>query len=165
MGSFQEFQDKYKLRNVFSSYARIESIDTIAGGVGISASSPMETLISMKTKLFKDVLHGGYIAHGDINFSNQGMNWLPNMSEIKVDGTVDLRGNKLENLYGAPKEFTSLKSDFGNFSSWAEVPEALKQPSEKQIAEEKAYAETKAKLIAERKSKTVLGRIMSKLGG
>lgn len=165
MGSFDAFQEKYKLRNVFSSYARVESFDTIYGASGISPSSPMEMLMSMKTKLYKDVLNGGYIAHGDIDFSGRGTSWIPNMSEIKVDGHVDLRGNKLENLYGAPKEFTSLKSDFGTFKSWDEVPEALKQPSEKQLAEEKAYAEAKAKLQAERKSKTIIGRIMKTLGG
>lgn len=165
MGSFEAFQEKHKLRNVFSSYARIESFDTISGGTGISASSPMESLLSMKTKLYKDVLHGGYIAHGDIDFSNRDLNWLPNMSELKVDGNVDLRGNKLENLYGVPKEFTRLLTDFGSFSSLAEVPEALKQPSEKQLAEEKAAAEAKAKFAAERKSKTLIGRIMKTLGG
>ncbi len=164
MGTFNAFEAKYKLRDVFSPYARITPADTLAGPAGIDASSAMEMLLSMKTKLYKDVLNGGYIAHGDIDFSKRDMDWLPDMSQIKVDGTVDLRGNKLENLYGAPKEFAKLHSDFGSFSSWAEVPGALKQPSEKQLAEEKAAAEAKAKFAAERKSKTLVGRFLSKLG-
>jgi hypothetical protein len=66
-----------------------------------------------------------------------------------VGGSFRCSNNPLTSLEGAPMTFTSLKSDFGEFSSWDAVPENLRMsPETRARLEQKRLAEEAARQAA-----------------
>ena len=90
---------------------------------------------------------GRLVVPGDIDFSNTRYIALPDLSGVDVRGNYNCANNFLSTLEGAPQSvgghfychnnqltslehapqiFQKLGSDFGEFSSWSEVPDEIR---------------------------------------
>jgi hypothetical protein len=124
--------------------------------------------------LYKKKKDGTLVTSMGIDLFDKGLTTLPDLSRVIVQGDFicfnnnleSLKGspavvsgdfycfnNKLTSLEGAPKKFRSIKSDFGVFSSWDEIPEELRVSPEtlanlKLEKEEKAREQEEAWLNA-----------------
>jgi hypothetical protein len=96
---------------------------------------------------------------GDVYLSGRGLTELPDLSRVEVRGNFYCNGNSLKSLEGAPhtvkgafechdnklphlegspRKFRSLKSDFGTYAKWDDIPRDLQLTEE---TRERAYNE------------------------
>jgi hypothetical protein len=120
--------------------------------------TPVEQMLFDMNLAFKRE-NGKTVVLGDVYLSGRNLTALPDMSSVEVRGNFYCNGNKLKSLEGAPhtvkgtfecqdnnlsllegapKKFRSLKTDFGTFAKWDDIPRAVQMTDEMR---ERAYDE------------------------
>ena len=112
--------------------------------------TPVEQMLFDMNLAFKRE-GGKTVVLGDVYLSGRGLTRLPDFSSLEVrgnfycndnlltslrgaphtvKGTFECQGNKLDLLEDSPKKFRSLKSDFGTYAKWDDIPRELQLTEE-----------------------------------
>jgi hypothetical protein len=116
----------------------------------IRGLTPLEQMLFDMDLAFKRE-NGKTVVLGDVYLSGRELTALPDLSSVEVRGNFYCNGNKLTSLEGAPhtvkgtfechdnnlsvldgapKKFRSLKTDFGTFAKWDDVPREVQMTDE-----------------------------------
>ena len=72
-------------------------------------------------------LPNGFVVKGNLDISNMGLNCLPNLSTIVVQGIFNCSYNNFYNLLNGPKYATEYDCSYCNLRSLLGAPECVKE--------------------------------------
>jgi len=113
--------------------------------------TPVEQmLVDMNIAFMRDK-QGKTLVLGDVYLAGRGLKQLPDFKALEVRGNFYCNGNnltsldgaphtvkgafechdnELPHLEGAPRKFRSLKSDFGTYAKWDDIPRDIQMTEE-----------------------------------